>query len=586
MKKILPVFLLLLLLLSGCGVAGNSGTEQTPPEEQDDANRHPMVGTKMEDFTVETADGGTFTLSEALAEKDMVFINLWATWCGSCCYEFPMIQETYLAYQDRVDVIALSTEPRDTLEVIADFAQSEGLTFELARDTEGFFDSFGLEAIPSCIVVDRFGTVCFVGSVKPETEAFMRLFDAFVGENYESSLLLADVPPQKPDAVAASADELTEALGAEVTGTGGGFVWPMQVTEKDGRRVAVSTNTGVSDSEAAVTLLVKAKAGDAVAVTFKTSVEPSADVFSIRANGEQIKLFSGEHDWMTYAWTVEEKGSLELELAFNKDSYANWGEDTVWIDSVQVLSGRKAEKALAENPVYPVGDEITAVPTECNAKRIGFNDPEGILTYAFEDPAYYLVDSDSVKLSATLTADVDPEGAFFSNMFSDGYYGLGSCMTAEGYEVVCSVSSVPEIVPFTAMVLGLDPGGAEMRTVLLFRNEESIERFILDFGLPGGWSFAKDQSGVNGDSDGEVTYTVRCVDQNGDGVEGVTVQICDDSSCRVAETDSNGLHVFASAPCAWEIYVLLPPEGYTADPDEVLRTGLSGGEVVLTLTKN
>ena len=42
------------------------------------------LGEVLPDFTVDTIDGGTFTLSEALAEKDMVLINLWASWCGPC----------------------------------------------------------------------------------------------------------------------------------------------------------------------------------------------------------------------------------------------------------------------------------------------------------------------------------------------------------------------------------------------------------------------------------------------------------------------------------------------------------------------
>ncbi len=40
------------------------------------------MGDKIQDFTVTTFDGKTVTLSEVLKEKDMVLINIWATWCG------------------------------------------------------------------------------------------------------------------------------------------------------------------------------------------------------------------------------------------------------------------------------------------------------------------------------------------------------------------------------------------------------------------------------------------------------------------------------------------------------------------------
>lgn len=84
---------------------------------------------------------------------------------------------------------------------------------------------------------------------------------------------------------------------------------------------------------------------------------------------------------------------------------------------------------------------------------------------------------------------------------------------------------------------------------------------------------------------GEVAYTIRCVDQNGAPVAGAMVQICDASTCRVAPTDADGLHVFTSAPCAWEIHVLIAPAGYSAG-GEVLTAPAQGGEITLTLTKN
>ena len=71
------------------------------------------LGETLPDFTVETIDGGTFTLSEALKEKDLVMINLWATWCGPCEREFPYMEEAYELYSDKVEIIALSVEPDD-----------------------------------------------------------------------------------------------------------------------------------------------------------------------------------------------------------------------------------------------------------------------------------------------------------------------------------------------------------------------------------------------------------------------------------------------------------------------------------------
>ena len=81
------------------------------------------VGDKMEDFTVTTYDGGEFSLYEVLEEKDMVLINIWATWCPPCRMEFPFMEEAYQLYKDDVEIIALSCEPSDSDEVLATFTE-------------------------------------------------------------------------------------------------------------------------------------------------------------------------------------------------------------------------------------------------------------------------------------------------------------------------------------------------------------------------------------------------------------------------------------------------------------------------------
>lgn len=66
-----------------------------------------FLGKPLEDFSVKTIDKSTFTLSETLKEKDLVMINLWASWCGPCEMEFPAIEKAYEEYKDRVAVLAL-----------------------------------------------------------------------------------------------------------------------------------------------------------------------------------------------------------------------------------------------------------------------------------------------------------------------------------------------------------------------------------------------------------------------------------------------------------------------------------------------
>ncbi len=189
MKKTIIVSFLILIAFcfSACGSANTgdaggvktaSGSGQTATTasgtseetvaarpEADDASRINMdvrpgshLANRLADFTFTTYDGESFSLYETLQKKDMVLINIWATWCGPCRMEFPYMEEAYEDYKDRIEIFALSCEPDDTDEVLKDFAEELGLTFPMGRDSAGLSSTFRVNAIPTSIVIDRFGT--------------------------------------------------------------------------------------------------------------------------------------------------------------------------------------------------------------------------------------------------------------------------------------------------------------------------------------------------------------------------------------------------------------------------------------------
>ena len=123
------------------------------------------VGTVLPDFSAETADNGTFTLSEALKDHELVLINLWASWCGPCMREFPFLEQAYAEYGDRVEILALSVESEDSLAVIRGIAKDKKLSFPMGRDENyNLAQTFSVNAIPTSILVDRSRTVVWMGT--------------------------------------------------------------------------------------------------------------------------------------------------------------------------------------------------------------------------------------------------------------------------------------------------------------------------------------------------------------------------------------------------------------------------------------
>ena len=174
MKKTLFVPLALFLGLS-CAL----------PVLAEEAKNEAAEPVYMDDFTVDTIDGSTFTLSEALKDHDLVLINLWATWCGPCQYEFPFLQEALDKNSDKVAVIALSVEPKDTLEMLKDYASKNGLTFPMGLAGDTSLASFADQGTPTSVVVDSDRKVLAVDvGAMSSVEDFENLFKGYTGDDY------------------------------------------------------------------------------------------------------------------------------------------------------------------------------------------------------------------------------------------------------------------------------------------------------------------------------------------------------------------------------------------------------------------
>ena len=200
-------------------------TQDVPPADEGGEPERPQnqvnmdipegtaLGDRIADFTFTDINGVEHNLYDTLAEKKMVLINCWATWCGPCQQEFPYMTEAYEEYKDDVEVFALSCEETDTDEVLTDYVDQMGMTFPVGRDVTDVYGDFTTGAIPISIVVDRFGVVCLVevGS-QDSQDNFQRLFDVFMGDDYNESVLLDGIPGPKPTVDPVDTDTLAAAL--------------------------------------------------------------------------------------------------------------------------------------------------------------------------------------------------------------------------------------------------------------------------------------------------------------------------------------------------------------------------------------
>lgn len=115
---------------------------------------------KAPDFTLKTMRGGNFKLSEHRGE--VVMINFWASWCGPCRQEMPLLEDLYKRYKDGgftllgVNVEEDSSQAQKLLKEIR-------VTFPILYDSSNKVSAlYKVEAMPSTIIVDRDGNMRYL----------------------------------------------------------------------------------------------------------------------------------------------------------------------------------------------------------------------------------------------------------------------------------------------------------------------------------------------------------------------------------------------------------------------------------------
>ena len=180
MKKLICILLAILLLVSlGAAAYADSGIGVEP-------------GQKMPDFTVQLTDGSSATLSALLKEKDLVVLNIFASWCGPCEREFPEMEAVYQAHSDKMVIIAASGDPNDTMDIISAYKDSHNLSFPMGLASEEMY-SLGSAGFPTTLFIDRNGNVGFIkiGSFASE-EDFESKVNTFLSANYDGKPLASE----------------------------------------------------------------------------------------------------------------------------------------------------------------------------------------------------------------------------------------------------------------------------------------------------------------------------------------------------------------------------------------------------------
>jgi len=116
-----------------------------------------LEGQEAPDFVLKSATGENLRLSEY--RGDVVMINFWATWCGPCRQEMPLLDDLYGRYQ-RVGFNLLGVNIDDDSRRAMQMVEELGVNFPVLFDeTKDVSRLYRVEAMPVTVLVDREGRV-------------------------------------------------------------------------------------------------------------------------------------------------------------------------------------------------------------------------------------------------------------------------------------------------------------------------------------------------------------------------------------------------------------------------------------------
>ena len=119
----------------------------------------PRVDTPAPDFQVTTFDGRKLSLADFKGQ--VVVLNFWATWCGPCKRELPLLED-YHRRQHSAGLVVLAVATEDSLKPFQLRPLAKLLTLQMVKRFKGNYGE--IRYLPTNFVIDRKGILRYAES--------------------------------------------------------------------------------------------------------------------------------------------------------------------------------------------------------------------------------------------------------------------------------------------------------------------------------------------------------------------------------------------------------------------------------------
>lgn len=137
------------------------------------------AGKPSPSFNFENHKGGNTSLEDLKGK--VVYVDVWATWCGPCIGEIPHLKELEKQYHGKnVEFVSISVDEKKNYEKWKQFVTDQGLVgTQLIADSDwksDFVKNYLITGIPRFILIDTEGKIVSADAPRPSDKEIVELF--------------------------------------------------------------------------------------------------------------------------------------------------------------------------------------------------------------------------------------------------------------------------------------------------------------------------------------------------------------------------------------------------------------------------
>ena len=136
-----------------------------------------FIGKTSYNFSLVDTSGKTVSMKDFKGK--VVFIDVWATWCGPCREQFPHLKEIEEEYKDNKDIVfmGISIDKLKDQQKWLRFIRKEKLQgIQLLDDAKAFREKYGIYSIPRFLLIDKQGRWIEIRCPRPEAKEELKRY--------------------------------------------------------------------------------------------------------------------------------------------------------------------------------------------------------------------------------------------------------------------------------------------------------------------------------------------------------------------------------------------------------------------------